>query len=268
MITIAGKDVKSPQEAVEICPNVRGRVWLRALSPRSKYVKAPDHFGSTLEAWDLTIRRASRQSSMRDTRPQEGSAAADAYAQGTSSGIGGWCSAETQSVSPSSSWWFQLEGSMADLPQSWRAGTEALPPSSCFELLAQLALLVFRSRSPLPTSRRITLRQSFGQRHRRLSHHEGGSRQHISCAVSFRSSYDGHTISRIKLEADHLSGSTTSGPTRSVATRNSFPSEQRIESSVFDLLRLPRRVPVHDRWPDQLRKLESMNLQTLVPHGS
>ena len=27
------------------------------------------------------------------------------------------------------------------------------------------------------------------------------------------------------------------------------------------------RVPEHDRWPDQLRKLESMNAQTLVPHG-
>ena len=76
----------------------------RALNPRSKYVKAPDNFSSTLEAWDLTIRRVSLQTSMRDTRPQEGSAAAGAHAQGTFWSIGGWCSDETQSVSPSSCW--------------------------------------------------------------------------------------------------------------------------------------------------------------------
>ena len=58
IITVAGKDVESPQEAVEICPNVRGRIWGRALDPRSKYVKAPDNVRGTLEAWDLTIRRA------------------------------------------------------------------------------------------------------------------------------------------------------------------------------------------------------------------
>ena len=70
----------SPQEAVEMCPNVRGRIWVRRLNPRSKYVKAPDNFRSTVEAGDLTIRCAPPQSSLRDTRPQEGSAAADACA--------------------------------------------------------------------------------------------------------------------------------------------------------------------------------------------
>ena len=58
---------------------------------------------------------------MRDRRPQEGSAAADAFAQGTFWSIGRWCSAETQSVTPGSCWWFQLEGSLADLPKSWYA---------------------------------------------------------------------------------------------------------------------------------------------------
>ena len=48
---------------------------------------------------------------------------------------------------------------MADLPQSWRADNEAQPLISCFELLVQLALLVWRWRSPLPVSGRISLRQ-------------------------------------------------------------------------------------------------------------
>ena len=56
--------------------------------------------------------------------------------------------------------WLQLEGFMADLPQSWHAGTEAQPLISYFELLAQLALLVCHLHSPLPTSGRISLRQS------------------------------------------------------------------------------------------------------------
>ena len=48
----------------------------------------------------------------------------------------------------------------ADLPQSWNAGHEAQALISCFELRAQLALPVCRWRSPLPTSGRVTLRQS------------------------------------------------------------------------------------------------------------
>ena len=47
IITDAGKAVESPQEAVEMCPNVRRRIWVRALNPRSKYVKAPGNFRST-----------------------------------------------------------------------------------------------------------------------------------------------------------------------------------------------------------------------------
>ena len=40
-----------------------------------------------------------------------------------------------------------------------------------------------------------------------------------------------------------------------------FPPEQRIEVSVNDLLipgHQPRSVPEHDRWPDQLRRVESL----------
>ena len=58
IITVAGKNVESPQEALEICPNVQERIWIRALNRHSKYVKSLDNFKGTLEAWDLTIRRA------------------------------------------------------------------------------------------------------------------------------------------------------------------------------------------------------------------
>ena len=50
--------------------------------------------------------------------------------------------------------------SMADLPRSPHAGHEAQPRISLLELLAQLVPPVFRLRSPLPTSLRITLRQN------------------------------------------------------------------------------------------------------------
>ena len=78
IVTVAGKEVQCPQEAVEFCPIVRGRIWVRTLNPRSRYVRSSEDFRNTLEAWDFTVRRAPPQSSMRDTRPQEGSAAADA----------------------------------------------------------------------------------------------------------------------------------------------------------------------------------------------
>ena len=244
-----------------------------ALNPRSKYVKAPDNFRGTLKAWDLTIRRAPLQSSMRDTRPQEGSAAADAYAQGTFWGIGGWCSPETQSVTPGSYWWSQLEGSMADRPQSWHSGTGAQPVISCFELLAQLALLVCRLRSPLPTSGRITLRQSSDNVTAGAAIVKGFTTAHpLRRFVQVITRWA--TISRIKLEVDYLPG--IDNEWADALSRNKefikgfFPSERRIDFSVNDLLspgHEPMRVPEHDRWPGQLRKLESMNAQTLVPHG-
>ena len=46
-------------------------------------------------------------------------------------GIGGWCSPETQSITEGSSWWFQLEGSMADFAQSRHAGSAALGYCHC-----------------------------------------------------------------------------------------------------------------------------------------
>ena len=58
IITVAGKEVQCPQEAVEFCSNVRGRIWVRTLNPRSRYGKAPQDFRNTLEASDHTIRRA------------------------------------------------------------------------------------------------------------------------------------------------------------------------------------------------------------------
>ena len=83
------------------------------------------------------------------------------------------------------------------------------------------------------------------------------------------------TISRIKLEVDYIPG--IDNEWADAVSRNKefikcfFPAEQRIEFSVNDLLNPghePMRVPGHDRWPDQRRKLESMSAQTtLVPHG-
>ena len=170
-IKVAGKELQSPQEAVETCPNVRSRIWVRTLIPRSRFVKAREDFRNTLEAWEFAFLRAPLQSSMQDTRTQVGSAATDAYAQGALWSIGVWCSAETQSVTPGSYWWFQLEGSIADLLQSWHAGNGAQPLISCFELLAQLRA------GGLPLAIAIAgfcthfTAARFGQRCRRRSHH-------------------------------------------------------------------------------------------------
>ena len=82
------------------------------------------------------------------------------------------------------------------------------------------------------------------------------------------------TISWVNLEVDNIPG--IDNEWANALSRNKefikgfFPPEQRIEFSVNDLLRpshQPRRLPEHDRWPDQLRRLESMSAQTLVVHG-
>ena len=124
---------------------------------------------------------------------------------GASGEGGGWCSPEKQSTTPGSCWWFQLEGPMADLPQPWHAGTEAQPLISCFELLAELALLVCRLRSPLPTSGRITLRQSSDNVTAGGAIMKGFTTAHplrrfVQVLIRWA------TVSRIKLEADYLPG--------------------------------------------------------------
>ena len=62
----------------------------------------------------------------------------------------------------------------ADLPQSWHAGAEAQPLISCFELLAQLALLVCRPFTlTVANLGAYHIATEFRQSHRRRSHHEG-----------------------------------------------------------------------------------------------
>ena len=92
---------------------------------------------------------------------------------------------------------------MADLPQSWHASTEAQPLISCFELLAQPALLVCRLRSPLPTSGRITLRQSSDNVTAGAAIVKGFTTAHpLRRFVQVITRWA--IISRIKLEVDYL----------------------------------------------------------------
>ena len=271
-ITVAGKEVRSPQEAVEF-PTFGVTSWFGLSTLATGMSKHQEDFRNTLEAWNLTIRRAPLQSSMLDTRLQEGSAAADACAQGSLWGIGEWCSAETQSVTPGSCWWFQLEGSIADLPQSWLAGNEAQPFFSCFELLALLALLVCRLRSPLPVSGRISLRRGSDNvtagaaimKDFTTSH---PLRRFVQIVVRWA------TTSRVKLEVATSQESTTSGPTHSAATRNPPRISSRRNSASNSLWMscsdqgINRDAsPSTTKVPDQLRRLESGCAQTLVPHG-
>ena len=76
-------------------------------------------------------------------------------------------------------------------------------------------------------------------------------------------------ISRVKLKVDYLSGIDNEWADALSRKKDSikgfFQPEQRIEFSVNDLLSLrhqPMRVPQHERWPDQLRKLMSAEICT------
>ena len=183
-----------------------------------------------------------------------------------------WFSPEKQFPSPDCCWWFQLEGSMADLPQSMHAGNEAQPLISCFELLAQSALLVGCLRSPLPTSGCITLRQcsdnvTAGEAIMGGFTTADPLRRFVQVPTRWS------TFSRVKLEVDDLRGIDHEWADALSRNKGSikgfFPPKHRMEFSVNDLLRpgyQPRRVSEHERWPAQLRKLEFTSAQELVPH--
>ena len=94
---------------------------------------------------------------------------------------------------------------MADLPKFWHAGNEAQPLVSCFELLAQPALLVCRSRSPLPVSGRATMRQNSDCVTAGAAITKGFTtarplRRFVQVIVRWV------TISRVKLEFDYIPG--------------------------------------------------------------
>ena len=94
----------------------KSRALVTACNPRSKHVK-PDYFSSTLKAWDLAIRRAALQSSMRDPPPQKGCEAAAAYTLRTYGASGGDARSDAATVSR-----LLLVVPMADLPQSQHEG--------------------------------------------------------------------------------------------------------------------------------------------------
>ena len=152
---------------------------------------------------------------------------------------------------------------MADLPHSWHAGTETQPLISCFELLAQLALLICRLRSPLPTSGRITLRQSSENVTEGAAIMKGFTTAHPLrrfVQVFTRRA----TISRIKLEVDYLPGIDNEWADALSRNKDSikgfFPRAQRIEFYLIDLLspgHQPKRIPEYERWPVQLRELRA-----------
>ena len=153
---------------------------------------------------------------------------------------------------------------MADLPQSWHAGTEAQPLIRRFELLAQLSPVLCRLRSPLATSGRITMRQSSDNVTAGTAIMKGFTTKHpLRRFVQVITRWA--TISCVKLEVDlpGIDNEWADGLSRNKAfIKGFFPPEQRIEFSVNDLLRpghQPRRVPEHDRWSHQLRKLESIS---------
>ena len=122
------------------------------------------------------------------------------------------------------------QGFMANLPQSWHAGTEAQSLISCFELLAQLAALLCRLPSPLPIPSASHCGKA-RQRHCRRGCHE---RVHDSTSpASLRS---GHhkmgTIFGFSLKSTSFQGSTTRGPTHSAKPRIRSKVSSRLHSAL------------------------------------
>ena len=195
IIRVAGKAVDSPQEAVEMCPNVRRRIWVRALNPRSKYVRAPDHFSSTLEASDLTIRRAPYNppcATRNHRRVRRGRRLCPRYI---------------------------LEHRRVVLTRN----AVSVPK----------LLLVVPAPKIHGRSSAVLARRNRGTASLRSASHCGKarttsqqthqswvcSRQHITCVASSRSSQDGLRFTATSLKSTAFQGPTTSGPTHSAAIR-------------------------------------------------
>ena len=89
---------------------------------------------------------------------------------------------------------------MAGLPQSWHAGNEAKRLTSCLERLAQLALLVCRLRSPLPTSRQCSDNVTAGAAVMKAFTTADPLRRLEKVSTRWA------TISRVKLVVDYLPG--------------------------------------------------------------
>ncbi len=130
-----------------ICPRLRGgKAWCRASNADSRDTKIDGEAAKAAKMLldTLTMDMAAVVWPF-PGRMDEGRAYADAWAEESCGGLGGWFAAGPVRT-PAEVWWYHVEVKHEDLPSSWRTGTLNSIIAS-LELLAQACLRACRSMS-------------------------------------------------------------------------------------------------------------------------
>jgi len=158
LVTIGSTQVHTKAEALNVRPFGQQRTWIRVSNPRSKSVRIPLALHEVAAAWSRALAATPTIKQMRGKPKAAESSAADAFAVGTTVGIGGWF-APTGSKIPEEAYWYRLQFQCNELPPSWDMHAEAQKDISCYEMLAQTGLLAARARAGCLAPFPVTLSQ-------------------------------------------------------------------------------------------------------------
>ena len=120
-----------------------GRVWVRLDNPGSTKVRVNDELRISAKIWHAALAQGPKIIPMLGYAYDTHAAAADAFANDTKSGIGGWLDSG-KGQSASAVHWFQLLLTPDMFPNSWGMSDNPQRDITFYELLAQVALLYCR----------------------------------------------------------------------------------------------------------------------------
>ena len=148
-----------PQTTAELFTKASpvGRVWTQWSDLDSKNAYVQPELQVVARQWARAIGLGRWRGPMFRPPPAPGGAAADAFASGGTAGIGGWFTLKDDDEVPLDVWWFSLSLSPSDFPAEWGMNADAQKDISCYELLAQVVLLVLRGRVLPPCSMGLLL---------------------------------------------------------------------------------------------------------------
>jgi hypothetical protein len=143
LVEIHHKPVPSQQAARATNIASLSRAWVRLQDPESLEVAVTKEAQQSAAVWQACISTSCRAVPFLNLPRDASVAAADAFADETEAGIGGWISLDGGG-DPSKYLWFQLRIGPGDFPAAWELHKNPQRNIAFYELIAQVALIFCR----------------------------------------------------------------------------------------------------------------------------
>ena len=155
---IAHKPITSLTDATAAVVGGLGRAWVHMEDPAAKDAVISKDLRTSARIWSKALTTSAVAIPFTDTVDDVASAAADAYANSTEAGLGGWFDIG-EGTNPSEVAWFQCIVAPSDFPDVWKLRAIPQRDISFYELIAQAYLFHARMRFQRLANATVNLRQ-------------------------------------------------------------------------------------------------------------